>query len=324
MTDMKRDDVTGNGSAGDEVALHAAELGKRYGRRWALSGCDLAIPAGSVTALVGPNGAGKSTLLNLAAGLARPTAGSIRVLGLDPDREAAALLPRLGFVAQDHPLYGQLSVAETLTLGRKLNPGWDGALAEGRIRQIGLDPEQKVRKLSGGQQAQLALVLALGKRPDLLLLDEPLAALDPVARREAMGVLMDTVADAAETGRVATVVLSSHNVGDIERVCDHLVIVNGGRVIAAGPLDGFRDGHRRLVGPRATEREIAALGERAEIVRATHTDRQTTVLLRGPSPLGAPLAGDQWAEQPVPFEDVVIEYLSLGRDPVASDCREVA
>ena len=306
------------------IALHAAGLGKRYGRRRALSGCDIAIPSGSVTALVGPNGAGKSTLLNIAAGLARPTEGSIRVLGLDPDREAAALLPRLGFVAQDHPLHGQLSVAETLTLGRKLNPGWDQALAEDRIRQLGLDPKQKARRLSGGQQAQLALVLALGKRPDMLLLDEPLAALDPVARREAMGVLMDTVAGAAEAGRVATVVLSSHNVGDIERVCDHLVIVSGGRAIAAGPLDGFRDGHRRLTGPRATEREIAALAERAEVVRATHTDRQTTVLLRGPSPLGVPLAGDRWAEESVPFEDVLIEYLSIDRDQVASDRREVA
>ena len=214
-------------------ALAAAGLGKRYGRRWALRGCDIAIPAGSVTALIGPNGAGKSTLLQIAAGLSRPTEGEIAVLGQRPMTDAATLLPRVGFVAQDRPLYGQLTVTETLTLGARLNPGWDAAFARDRVRQLGLDPRQRAGRLSGGQQAQLALVLALGKRPDLLLLDEPLAALDPAARREALQLLMATVA-----GTGATVVLSSHSVADVERVGDHLVILSGGRVVVGGRPGG--------------------------------------------------------------------------------------
>ena len=208
-------------------------LGKRYGSTWALRDCSLEIPAGSVTALVGPNGAGKTTLLQLAVGLAPPSAGDVRVLGLSPRDDAAAVLPRLGFVAQEHPLYRGFTIAETLELGRRLNPGWDDALARRPGSSgSGCRSKQKVGKLSGGQQAQVALTLALAKRPELLLLDEPVASLDPLARREFLRAVMEAV---AETGM--TVMLSSHIVADLERVCDHLVILRRAAHAARGPID---------------------------------------------------------------------------------------
>jgi ABC-2 type transport system ATP-binding protein len=169
-------------------------LGRRYGSTWALRDCTLAIPEGSVTALVGPNGAGKTTLLHLIIGLAQPTAGSVEVLGFSPRRDAAEVLPRIGFVAQDHPLYRGLTVADTLRLGRRMNPGWDDRIANERIDRLGLRPDQRVGRLSGGQQAQVALTLALAKRPKLLILDEPVASLDPLARREFQNGVLEAVA----------------------------------------------------------------------------------------------------------------------------------
>ncbi|HLI57605.1 MAG TPA: ABC transporter ATP-binding protein, partial [Actinomycetota bacterium] len=156
--------------------MEARGLGKRYGRRWALSECNLSVPAGRVAGLVGPNGAGKTTLLHLAVGLLRPTAGTVGVLGAPP-ATGAEQLAKVGFVAQDTPTYAGLSVADHLTLGARLNPRWDPAVANRRIEALGLDPKQKAGKLSGGQRAQLALTLAIAKRPQLLLLDEPVASL---------------------------------------------------------------------------------------------------------------------------------------------------
>ena len=301
------------------IPLEATGLGKRYGRTWALRDCAVSIPEGSITALIGPNGAGKTTFLQIATGLAAPSSGAVSVFGHDPKRDAAAVLPRIGFVAQDHPLYGQLSVRETLSLGARLNPGWDAAFAETRVRTLGLNLRQKAGRLSGGQQAQLALVLALGKRPDLLLLDEPTAALDPFARREAMQVLMGIVAESA-----TTVVLSSHSVTDVERVCDHLVILSGGRVVASGELETFRSSHRLLIGQRAEDADLARLAATGEIVRATHSDRQSTVLVRSDS--RSPDL-DRWAETPISFEDLVIEYLAREREQLgqsSGERREVA
>ena len=176
------------------AAIEASELGKRYGRRWALSGCTLAVPAGRVTGLVGPNGAGKATLLQLAAGLLDPTSGAIRVLGECP-AGTPVQLGRVGFVAQDAPVYGGLSVAGHLRMGAGLNQGWDSEFAARRISQLGLHLRQRAGSLSGGQRAQLALTLAVAKRPELLLLDEPVASLDPLARREFLQNLMETVAE---------------------------------------------------------------------------------------------------------------------------------
>src|SRR3954454_9975814 len=245
------------------AALQAAGLGKRYGDAWALRDCTLEVPAGTVTALVGPNGAGKTTLLQLAIGLIAPTAGDLEVLGRSPAREAGELLPRVGFVAQDHPLHRGFTIAETLTLGRKLNPTWDDELARRRIDTLGLAPHHKIGKLSGGQQAQVGLTLALAKRPELLLLDEPVAALDPLARRDFLATVMEAV---SETG--VTVILSSHIVADLERVCDHLVILSRARTVLAGPIEEIVASHRLLTGPRSDPATVARVHD---VIHQSHT-----------------------------------------------------
>jgi ABC-2 type transport system ATP-binding protein len=225
------------------AVIEAKGLGKRYGRRWALSDCTLAIPEGRVAGLVGPNGAGKTTLLHLAVGLISPTAGSLEILDGQP-ADGPAQLARVGFVAQDTPTYASLSVKEHLDLGAWLNPGWDRALAGSRIEQLGLDPSQKAGTLSGGQRAQLALTLAIAKRPQLLILDEPVASLDPLARREFMQGLSQIVAD-----HDVSVVLSSHLVADLERVCDYLVVLVGSRVQVAGEIRTLLASDRAASGP---------------------------------------------------------------------------
>ncbi len=283
-----------------DSALHADGLGKRYGAKWALQDCTLEVPAGSVTALVGPNGAGKTTLLQLAIGLVRPSAGSVHVLGLSPRDDAAALLPRVGFVAQEHPLYRRLTVRETMTLGRKLNPRWEDALALARIERLELPPDQKVGRLSGGQQAQVALTLALAKRPELLLLDEPVASLDPLARREFLQSVMEAV---AEDG--VTVVLSSHIVADLERVCDHLVILSHARTQLVGPIDEIVSTHRLLVGPRTDPATVARVHE---IVRESHTERQTSLLVHA----NGHVYDSRWQLHEVDLEEIVLAYLGQG------------
>jgi ABC-2 type transport system ATP-binding protein len=295
------------------VAMSADGLGKRYGRRWALRDCTLEIAAGTVTALVGPNGAGKTTLLQLAVGLSKPTAGEVRVLGQSPRRDAASVLPRVGFLAQEHPLYTGFTIAETLKIGRKLNPSWDESLALARIGSLDLPLRQKVGKLSGGQQAQVALTLALAKRPELLLLDEPVASLDPLARREFLQAVMEAV---AETGM--TVMLSSHIVADLERVCDHLVILSTARVQLAGPIEEILAGHRLLTGPRT---EPAAVARMHDVIRASHTERQTTLLVRA----NGHVYDSVWQVHEVDLEEIVLAYLghrngapSLAREAVAS------
>jgi ABC-2 type transport system ATP-binding protein len=223
--------------AGMDTVIQTQGLGKRYRRRQALTECTLTVPAGTVTGLVGPNGAGKSTLLNLITGMLTPTEGTIRVLNEAPGTQLA----KVGFVAQETPAYAGLSIADHLKLGAHLNPRWDQAYARARVARLSLDPKQKAGKLSGGQRAQLALTMAIAKRPELLILDEPVAALDPLARRG----FMDDLADAARD-RGMSVVLSSHLVSDLDRVCDRLIVLNGGRVRAAGPLRGLLVAHPGL------------------------------------------------------------------------------
>ena len=278
-------------------ALETTGLSKRYGRAWALRDCTVSLPAGRVAALVGPNGAGKTTLLNLSVGLLEPTEGSIQVFGLSPTAQSGKALPRLGFVAQDTPLYKSFTVAELLTLGRKLNPRWDDALARARIEKLGIPLARRAGTLSGGQQAQVALVLALAKRPDLLLLDEPLSSLDPLARREFLRTLMDGV---AESG--LTVLLSSHIIGDLERVCDYLIILSASQVQLAGDMQEIAKEHKRLIGPRQDEASVASVHT---VIEARHTDRQTTLLVRVNGPLFAP----SWEAQDVSMEDIVLAYL---------------
>ncbi len=278
------------------AVLEAQGLGKRYGRKWALSDCSVSIPSGHVVGLVGPNGAGKSTLLNLAVGLLQPTAGGIEVLGSRPT-DAATQLGRVGFVAQDTPTYSSLSVADHLKMGALTNPGWDRQVAEGRISQLGLDPKQKAGKLSGGQRAQLALTMAVAKRPELLLLDEPVASLDPLARREFLQVLMETVAEDE-----VSVVLSSHLMADLERVCDYLVVLVASRVQLAGPVDELLASHRRLIGPR---RDPGTMPGNQLVIESSHTERQSTFTVHTDDPILDP----SWTVEEVGLEDLVLAYM---------------
>ena len=284
--------------------IRASGLGKKYGRTWALRDCTLAVPEGHVVGLVGPNGAGKTTLLGLAVGLLAPTLGTIEVLG---ERPAAgpAQLARIGFVAQDTPVYTRMSVADHLRLGAWLNPGWDDELARRRIGQLGLDPKQRAGSLSGGQRAQLALTLALAKRPELLILDEPLASLDPLARREFLQGLMETV---AEHG--TSVVLSSHLVADLERICDYLVVLVASRVRVAGEVSALLASHRRLSGPR---RDLRTLPAGQEVITESHTDKQTVLLVR----TGEPVHDPAWTVTPVSLEDLVLAYMSRTNETLA-------
>jgi len=215
----------------NDTVLAADGLGKRYGRCWALSDCTLSVPAGRIVGLVGPNGAGKTTLLRLAVGLLAPTTGTVCVLGGRPGGSPHQL-GRVGFVAQDTPTYPHLSVADHLRLGGWLNGRWDRGLAERRITRLGLDPRQRAGKLSGGQRAQLALTLAVAKRPEVLVLDEPVASLDPAARREFMSAITDIAAEQS-----VSVVLSSHLVSDLERVCDFVIVLVASRVRLAGTVE---------------------------------------------------------------------------------------
>ncbi|HEV7652415.1 MAG TPA: ABC transporter ATP-binding protein [Actinophytocola sp.] len=279
------------------TVLDAQGLGKRYKRMWALTGCTLEIEPGHVTGLVGPNGAGKSTLLNIASGMLEPTTGTIEVCGGVPG-SGPAQLAKVGYVAQSAPVYSGLSVEDHLRLGARLNPGWDDELAHRRIERIGLNPKQHAGKLSGGQRAQLALTLGIAKRPELLLLDEPVAALDPLARRE---FLQDLMAAVAEHG--VSVVLSSHLVADLERVCDQLIVLVDSQVRIAGDVEDLLATHHRLTGPR---RDVDSLPGDQHVISAHHTDRQTTVVVRTEAPILDPV----WTVAGLTLEDVVLEYMS--------------
>ena len=279
------------------AAIAAQGLGKQYQRKWALADCTLTVPAGHVVGLVGPNGAGKTTLLGLATGMLAPSTGTIEVLGERPG-SGRAQLARVGYLAQGAPLYAGLSVADHLKLGARLNPGWDAGLARSRIERLDLKTRQKAGTLSGGQRAQLALALAIAKRPQLLVLDEPVASLDPLARREFLQDLMEATAD-----QELSVVLSSHLITDIERVCDYLIVLAGSRVVAAGPAEELLATHRLLSGPR---RDPASLPGGVQVISASHTDVQSTLLVRSAGPVLDPA----WTVSEVGLEDLVLAYMS--------------
>ncbi|MGX2995619.1 ABC transporter ATP-binding protein [Streptomyces sp. JNUCC 64] len=316
-----------------ETAIEAEGLGKRYGGRrartaggtggWALRNCGFRLPAGRVCAVVGPNGAGKSTLLTLAAGLAHPTEGTLSVLGTDP----AAARPRIAYVSQDKPLYPRLTVDETLRLGAELNPGrWDAAIARRIIGGGDGDGEghgalptgSRIRNLSGGQRTRVALALALGKRPELLLLDEPMADLDPLARHQLMGTLL---AEAAEHG--TTVVMSSHILGELATACDFLLLVDGGRVRLGGGIDDLTAAHAHVTG-RGPVEELSA----HTVVESRATGRGTTALIRPSGPVGP-----GWETVEPTLEDVLLAHLrspgapallTPSADPAARARTEVA
>jgi ABC-2 type transport system ATP-binding protein len=285
------------------LVLETTGLGKRYGPRWALRDCTLAIPEGRVMGLVGPNGAGKTTLLHLAVGLLAQSAGTISVLGGRPG-DGPAQLGRVGFVAQDTPTYARLSVADHLRMAGWLNPNWDHELAESRIDHLDLDPHQRAGSLSGGQRAQLALTLAIAKRPEVLILDEPVASLDPLARREFLQDLMEVVAVQG-----VSVVLSSHLVADLERVCDYLVVLTASKVQLAGEVGDLLASHHRLSG---TRRDPDSLPSSLEVVEETHTDKQSVLLVRTSDPF--PVFDPSWSVKPVTMDDLVLAYMRQARD----------
>jgi ABC-2 type transport system ATP-binding protein len=284
-------------SASSPPAIETVALGKRYGSTWGLQECSVQVPEGRVSALVGPNGAGKTTLLRLLMGLRRPSTGEVRVLGRAP-RQDPDFLASVGFLAQEIPLYRQLSAAGHLRAGAHLNRRWDASGAEQRLIALRIPLDRPVASLSGGQRAQVALSLALAKRPRVLLLDEPLAALDPLARRE----FLTSLAEVTVEGDV-TVVLSSHLVHDLERVCNHIMLLSSSRVRLCGDIDDALATHRMLLGPRRSTAEL----ERAfTVVRATQTERQSRVLAR----LEGPVLDPAWEVTEVGLEDIILAYMA--------------
>ncbi len=296
-------------------ALEASGLGKRYGKRWALENCSFELPNGSIAGLVGPNGAGKTTLLHIAVGLLEQTNGSIRILGEHPGDET--VLSRVGFVAQDAPLYKYLSVADMIAYGEHMNSSFDIAFARERMARLEIPFDQRTGSLSGGQRAQVALALALAKRPEILLLDEPLASLDPLARREFLQTLMEGIAD---TG--VTVVLSSHLLADLERVCDHMMVLARGRFRLIADTNDILKNHKLLIGPRERAGAISGV---EQVLHQSATDRQATLLVR----TNGPIIDPSWMVNQASLEDVVLAYLDSRSTADASDhelhaVREVA
>ncbi|HEY7948732.1 MAG TPA: ABC transporter ATP-binding protein [Acidimicrobiales bacterium] len=280
----------------ETAAIRTDGLGKRFGHLWALQDCSLSVPQGRVTALVGPNGAGKTTLLRLLVGLAAPTTGSATVLGRAP-AQTEDYLSRIGYLAQDVPLYRRLSADDHLAMGAHLNARWDANAARQRLEALRIPTDRPVATLSGGQRAQVGLGLALAKRPQLLLLDEPVAALDPLARREFLGSLTEAVADGD-----LSVILSSHLLHDLERVCDHVILLAASRTQICSDIDDVLASHRMLVGPR---RALSDVETGCDVIKATQTTNQTRLLVRCRGPVLDPA----WDVTEVGLEDIILAYM---------------
>ncbi|HEY1821585.1 MAG TPA: ABC transporter ATP-binding protein [Trebonia sp.] len=290
------------------VALRADGLGKRYRQAWGLRDCTFAVPAGSVVGLVGPNGAGKTTLLALTVGLLAPTEGQMAVFGEPARAYTEGTLAKVSYLAQDHPLYRGFSVADMLHLGRSMNPRWDDALARTRMDALGIPLRRKVKALSGGQQAQVSLTMALAKRAPLLVLDEPVASLDPIARLEFM---RDVMAAAAGSG--LTVIIASHVISELERMCDWLLVLAGGRLQLAGPVDDLLAAHRLLTVPRP----FPDAGLPGKVISRTDSDRHSTALVAADLGQLASTERPGWRTDPVSFDQLVLAYLQ--RPPVTGD-----
>ena len=291
------------------TALRADRLGKRYGQTWGLRDCTFAVPAGSIVGLVGPNGAGKTTLLALTVGLLAPTEGQIAVFGATSRAHTAATLARVSYLAQDHPLYRGFTVADMFHLGRSMNPRWDQALALERMETLRIPPQRKVKALSGGQQAQVALTMALAKRAPLLVLDEPVASLDPIARLNFMRDVM-----AAAVGSGLTVIIASHVISELERLCDHLLVLAGGRLQLAGPVDDLLGAHRLLTVPRP----VPDSGLPGTVISRTDSDRHSTALVAADIGQLAQAERPGWRADPVSFDQLVLAYLQRQPAPGSS------
>jgi ABC-2 type transport system ATP-binding protein len=298
-------EVPGSALPGPE-AIETSGLTKCYGKVSALTDCTVSVPEGRITALIGPNGAGKTTLLRLLAGLSRPTAGQVTVNGTTP-RQDPAFLADIGFLAQDIPLYRRLSAEDHIRVGAHLNPRWDAESVRERLATLKIPLDRAVGKLSGGQRAQVGLALSLAKRPRLLLLDEPVAALDPLARRNFLGLLADGVAAGG-----LTVLLSSHLVADLERVCDHLIMLASSRVQLCGDIEDLLAEHQILIGPR---KDTTAIERSHRVVQVTRTPRQTTMLVRL-NGSGVPVVDPAFEASDVSLEELVLGYMGQDAEPV--------
>jgi ABC-2 type transport system ATP-binding protein len=288
--------------ASSSPAMQAHAVSKRYGRpwqpgTWALREVDLALPAGGITALVGPNGAGKTTLIKICMAFERPSAGRVEVDGVDPWRHRNQALRRVGYVPQTPAVYRGLNVEDHLAVARSLHSGFDAGYARRRLDQLGIPLRQRADTLSGGQAAQLGLAVALGTRAAVLLLDEPLANLDPLARREFIQILIEAIrADGS------TALLSSHIVTDVEEACDRLAILGNGKVLLDCPLEEARRGHRLtdadspVPGATPIGSFLGRGGKRLTLSRLNGAGSDAT-------------AGDE----PAGLEDVVLGYLAAGR-----------
>jgi ABC-2 type transport system ATP-binding protein len=295
---------------GSVPALRTERLGRRYGKVWGLRDCTIEVPTGAVAALVGPNGAGKTTLLEMIIGLLEPTEGRVSVFGEPSRADTAQTLARVGYVAQDHPLYRDFSVADMFHFGRAMNPSWDQELAQARMDALGIPLKRKVKRLSGGQQAQVSLTMALAKRAPLIVLDEPVSSLDPIARLEFM---RDVMALAADT--TLTFLISSHVVSELERFCDWLIVLAEGHVELNGPADDSIAAHRLFTVPRATpDAELPG-----QIIHRTDSDRHSTVLVRTDPLRQAAEAPAGWQADPVSFEQLVMGYLQRPRAAATTD-----
>jgi ABC-2 type transport system ATP-binding protein len=286
------------------AVIETHQLSKRYRRVTALSDCSVTVPESRICALIGPNGAGKTTLLRLLAGLSRPTGGAMSVLGGAP-RQDPAFLAGIGYLAQEIPLYRRLTAEDHIRAGAHLNPRWDALSVRTRLADLNIPLDRAVGTLSGGQRAQVALALTLAKRPRLLLLDEPVAALDPLARRHFLGTL---TAAMAESGGELTVVLSSHLIADLERVCDHIILLAESRVQLCGDIDTLLAEHKVLVGPR---KNTTALERAHTVVHAVRTARQATLLVR----LGGPVFDPAYEACDVDLEELVLGYMGASATP---------
>ena len=287
------------------TVIQTRGLVKKFRRVTALSDCDVTVPEGCICALIGPNGAGKTTLLRLLSGLARPTAGEMSVLGSAPGQDPA-FLAEVGFLAQEIPLYRRFTAEEHISIGAHLNRRWDAALVRDRLTSLNIPLDRAAGSLSGGQRAQLALTLTLAKKPRLVLLDEPVAALDPLARRH----FLATLAEAVAMGGL-TVVLSSHLVADMERVTDHLILLAAARVQLCGDIDRLLAEHHVLIGPRKNSHVIE---KTRTVVQAVKTARQTTLLVRG----NAPVIDPGWETAEVGLEEMVLGYMGQDAAPAIS------
>jgi ABC-2 type transport system ATP-binding protein len=297
------------------AVLEAHGFGKRYRRRtWALRNVDLTVPEGSITALVGPNGSGKSTLIRGWIGFERATEGRLVTGGVDPQRDRKGAVERVGYVPQSPSLYRDLTIADHIALAGTLRDGFDGRMAAGYVERLSIPLRAKAGELSGGEQAQVGLALALATRARILLLDEPLASLDPLARREFLHLMVEAVRAAG-----ATALLSSHVITDIEQACDRLIVLGKGHTLLDLTISEALAHHRIVEAPAADAARLAGPDAVIGSFPAPAGEPLSLVRVAVVAPVGAELLG-----RAATLEEVVIGHLAAGRSRAAAAEQTVA